>query len=146
MKISALLCLAAVMLLSSCASPSQYRARHFPEKFSALSPEEQADVRVGVVRQGMSRDAVFIAWGAPPRIIHSHHHGKDFERWIYPTVRTSYAGYYGYGGVGYAYYHHHRGFAFYDPVVYPVPAVAYVREHRYFVEFMDDRVVAYAAP
>ncbi len=146
MKITALIPVAVAVLLSSCVSPSEYRVKHNPEMYSKLSETEQQNARYGVVKQGMTKDAVFLAWGAPPRVTSSKHDGKTFERWHYPTYRPVYTGYgyYG-GGFGFGYWGRHRGFAYYDPYIYG-PSVSYVRTEGWWVEFVNGRVAAYNAP
>ena len=145
MKITALIPVAVAVLLSSCVSPSEYRVKHNPEIFSKLSVEEQQDVRVGVLKEGMSKDAVFLAWGAPARVTVNKMDGKTYERWHYPGTRPVYAGYGYTGGYGFGYWGYHP-YGFYDPYYYGGPAVAYVRTPGWYVEFRNGRVTAFTAP
>jgi hypothetical protein len=84
----------------------------------------------GQIRVGMSKAAVFLAWGNPDRIRSGERQGHPFEAWIYTTTRTIvlpdyyYApGLYFRGGV---WRHHHRFYTFglysypFDPYPYVV--------------------------
>ncbi len=145
-KVIPLLPLAAAVLLSSCASPSEYRAKHSPELFSKLSPAEQKDVRAGVLKEGMSRDAVFLAWGAPARVTSNKMDGKTYERWQYPSVRPVRPGY-GYSGTtGVDPWGGYHEVGFYDPYNKGGPALGYVRTKGWKVEFVDGRVRSFTAP
>ncbi|MDO5470952.1 MAG: hypothetical protein Q4F38_06585 [Akkermansia sp.] len=81
--------MAAVVLsglsLSSCQSstPASRIAAH-PAMFSALPPAQQSLVRQGRLAEGMSRDAVFLAWGKPNGAPYqAYRNGKNIERWYY---------------------------------------------------------------
>src|SRR5204863_8844932 len=56
--------LASALFLSSC-STTETRISGHPEIFQSLSPRDQALVRDGKIREGMSQDAVWLAWGTP---------------------------------------------------------------------------------
>ena len=82
------LCAAAGFFLTSCAS-TQERASSRPAAFSRLSARDKQLVLDGQVREGMGKDAVFIAWGAPDRVFQGRAQGKPFESWVYVTQRTT---------------------------------------------------------
>jgi hypothetical protein len=85
------LCLGLVALLASflagCSTPGS-RIKSNPQIYASLSPADQALVRQGQIRVGMSKSAVFLAWGNPDRIRSGVRQGHPFEAWIYTTTRT----------------------------------------------------------
>jgi hypothetical protein len=75
-----------------------------PQTFASLSPADQVLIRRGGIREGLSRTAVYLAWGRPDRMKYGSRAGVPFEAWIYTTTRTEITpGYYPafYGGFGY---------------------------------------------
>ena len=90
----------AALGLSACSVGPQSRADARPAAFRQLSPGDRQLVLNGQIRDGMSQDAVYIAWGAPDRTFQGRHEGKPFESWIYLTTRTSTT-----GPIGYPYYY-----------------------------------------
>jgi hypothetical protein len=62
------LCLGLVTLLASflagCSTPGS-RIKSNPQIYASLSPADQALVRQGQIRVGMSKSAVFLAWAIP---------------------------------------------------------------------------------
>ncbi len=63
-------------------------------------------VQRGQIEEGMSKDAVWLAWGAPNQRISGQTAGKAFEMWkytglqaVYPTRVSMYSGMH-YGGRG----------------------------------------------
>lgn len=132
---------------SACASrpASEKRFETNPEIVAKLPPRERDLVRRGEVAEGMSRDAVFIAWGRPDVVRSGSSDGRGRERWAYlsragghtTSIGISTGGYGGlhtgvgyqhgpYGGFGYQPYHSYR-------------------PHRVerSVEFVNDRVTAW---
>ena len=132
-----LLGLAAVGLsLTSCETLDNRISQH-PDIFNNLSPRDQALVRQGQIRSGMSMNAVWLAWGSANVKTQGEMRGHQTETWIYVVNRyapygSAYYPYYGYGpywgagfgGVGFIRTHHHgRSFVFfgdpfYDPFYY----------------------------
>src|SRR3981081_4946923 len=55
---------ASAIILTSC-STTESRISDHPEIFNSLSPRDQALVRQGQIRSGMSTNAVWLAWGSP---------------------------------------------------------------------------------
>jgi hypothetical protein len=55
---------ASAFIFTSC-STTETRISEHPEIFQSLSPRDQALVREGKIREGMSQNAVWVAWGAP---------------------------------------------------------------------------------
>jgi len=150
------LCLSASALILPGCSTTESRISEHPEIFQTLSPRDQELVKAGKIREGMSMDAVWVAWGSPDQKANGVARGKHVETWIYndyyyansyypyPYGPFGYGGYFG-GGVV---FHHHGGhrFAiigdpFYDPFFYSYipPRVAYPSKT---VTFESGRVVS----
>ena len=53
---------AGAMIFGGCATPGGRISQH-PEIYQSLSPGDQALVNQGQIRQGMTMDAVWLAWG-----------------------------------------------------------------------------------
>ena len=73
------------LALSSCQSstPATRIAAH-PAMFSSLPVAQQSLVKQGRLAEGMSRDAVFLAWGKPNSVPYqAYRDGKNIERWYY---------------------------------------------------------------
>ena len=142
------------LFLSGCETVESRIAQR-PEAFQRLSPGDRALVQQGKIREGMSQDAVYIAWGAPNERAPGRNRGSAVETWIYfATSAGDYPGpfYYGYPygyGLGFGYfggYRHrfHRHFfydPFYDPFFYS--RVDLIRYPERFVSFQNGRVIAY---
>jgi hypothetical protein len=146
---------ASALILTSC-STTETRISDHPEIFQTLSPNDQALVKTGKIREGMSQNAVWLAWGTPDQKATGVAHGRPVETWIYNEYTYANAPYpypygpYGYGGYfgGRVFFHHHGGhrFAiigdpFYDPFFYSYipPRVAYPSKT---VTFSNGRVVS----
>ncbi len=139
------------LILASCATTETRISQH-PEMYQRLSPSDQALVREGKIRNGMSRDAVYLAWGGPDQTTTGTVHGRPAETWIYTSSTSSTYPYpYGWGhryyGFGYVgrHHHHHSHFRygfdpFYDPFFYYRPTINYPDRT---VSFQNGRVVAF---
>ena len=144
------------LLLTGCATIENRISSH-PEIYTQLSPRDQALVRSGRIREGMSIDAVWLAWGSPEQKGFGRWQGRSTETWIYRAYYNEYDPYY--GGFGYPYRGfvgggvivggrrgHHRHFVsvydpFYDPFFYPrFRQVSYPYKT---VTFANGRVVAF---
>lgn len=124
--------------------------------FNSMSPRDRALVQQGKIHEGMSQDAVYIAWGPPSQRIPGRYRGAIVETWVYDaTAAGDYPGpfYYGSGygyGLGYGFYggyrsRFRRGPFFYDPFYDP-----YFYNHanilRYperTVSFQNGRVIGF---
>jgi hypothetical protein len=158
-------------LLAGCTTVDT-RIQERPEAFRRMSPSDQALVQQGRIREGMSRDAVYIAWGPPSQRAEGRMRGSAIETWIYfdtsvgdyqgPFGYGGYGGGYGgygggYGGFGYGYgfgggfgYSGHRrhgrfGGFYYDPFFDPYfyNRVSVLRYPERTVSFQRGRVIAY---
>jgi len=152
---------ACAFFLSGC-STTDSRIAEQPETYNALGPRDQALVTEGKIREGLSKGAVYIAWGAPNQRAEGRSRGRRVETWIYfgtaagdyypsPFLYGPYAGFgygYGYGG-GFGYSHRRRGGLrggyfydpFYDPFFYNRISVLTYPERT--VSFQNGRVIAY---
>ncbi len=59
-----------------------------PHRFANLSSEDQGLVRAGQIREGMTSDAVFFAWGRPDRRVMQSREGRETELWLYLVPHT----------------------------------------------------------
>jgi hypothetical protein len=91
---------AVVLIVSSCSTP-QTRISDHPDLYQSLSPRDQALVSQGQIRSGMSRSAVWLAWGSSDQKIVGEMAGRPTETWIYIYYATyPYYPYYGPGPWG----------------------------------------------
>jgi hypothetical protein len=143
-----------LLFLSGCTT-LETRIQERPEAYRALSPSDQALVQQGKIREGMSQDAVYIAWGPPSSRIPGRNRGRIVETWIYDaTAAGDYGGPFLYGsryghGLGFGLYggrrgRFHRHFfydPFYDPFFYNRANI--IRYPERTVSFQDGRVIAF---
>jgi hypothetical protein len=73
---------AGAIVFTSCSTP-QTRISDHPDFYQSLSQRDQALVTQGQIRIGMSRTAVWLAWGSPNRKIVGNMGGGPTETWIY---------------------------------------------------------------
>jgi len=131
LRVSTLAIATGTLLLSSCSTP-QTRISENPNLYQSLSPKDQALVNQGQIRMGMSRSAVWLAWGSPDRKIVGNMGGGTTETWLYIYYATYYPPY---GPWGYF------GDPFYDPFYYSyIPSISYPAK---VVTFARGRVVSY---
>ena len=143
--------------LTSCETLENRISEH-PDVFNSLSARDQALVRQGQIRSGMSTGAVWLAWGSPSAKTSGEMRGRPTETWIYVEYRSApygsaYYPYYGwgprfYGGAGFVHRHHHGrhfllyGDPFYDPFYYshisPTVSIPYKT-----VTFSNGRVISF---
>ena len=157
------LILSGALFLSGCETPQDRIAKR-PEVYNALSARDRDLVSRGEIREGMPRDAVYLAWGAPNQRGGGRHRGSAAETWIYfsTTSGHDYPGWggwgygygpFGYGGLGYggAYLHRHRSGRlhrhyvyydpFYDPWFYRRNSIVSYPERT--VSFQNGRVISF---
>jgi hypothetical protein len=135
---------AVVLTLISCSTP-QTRISDRPDLDQSLSPRDQALVGQGQIRYGMSRNAVWLAWGSPDSKVIGNMRGHSTETWVYVYYVTYpyYYPYYGPYGPGFGFF----GDPFYDPFYYSLipPSIPYPNKT---VTFSNSRVMSfqYLAP
>ena len=151
------------LCLTSCETLENRISEH-PDIFNSLSPRDQALVRQGQIRSGMSMNAVWLAWGSPEQKTVGEMRGHPSETWIYVENRnapygSAYYPFYGYGpgfyggfGFHHGFSHHGRRFAFfgdpfYDPFYYSYIPPTITVPYR-TVTFSNGRVMSfqYLAP
>jgi hypothetical protein len=149
------LMLAAVSLvtaasLTSCTSPIERRIVSNPQLFDKLSSSDRSLVSRGEIREGMSKDAVFLALGRPDNVAEGRERGARIERWTYldsrPVQSTTIGmgigtgGYYGGSRFGYG-----LGYGgLWDPYWGGYGSgVSYMPYPATMVEFRSGRVVKY---
>lgn len=142
------------LLLSSCVTSSTVESRIAarPEAYLAVPATHRSLIDQGRIKEGMSKDAVYLSWGAPDAVRESSDNGKRSETWLYESYEPVYTqtvgvGYGGYGYGGYGYGRRHRGY--YDDC-YPYGGgysfgteVNYVPHLSRTVEFRGDSVTAW---
>jgi hypothetical protein len=157
---------AGALFFGGCSTPESRISDH-RDLYDSLPARQQQLVAQGQIAGGMSRNAVWLAWGAPEQKVNGYARGNTTENWVYYTTTTYPYGYgygYGYGGFGYGPYgygypgfwgggvgvfrnHHGRRFVvfgdpFYDPFYYSYlpPTVSYPYKA---VTFVNGRVVEF---
>ncbi|MEN3369066.1 MAG: hypothetical protein V7609_1209 [Verrucomicrobiota bacterium] len=141
------------LFLAGC-STTETRISAHPEIYNGLSASDRALVAEGKIRNGMSQNAVFLAWGSPDAKTSSVVLGRPAETWVYTAIASSpypYGwgpGYYGRGyyGFGYVTRHRHsviRSRLYYDPFYYPFYSSQTTTYPERTVSFQNGRVVAY---
>ncbi len=125
--------LIATMVVSCVTTPADRIAEN-PAVFQSLPPQQQLLVQQGRIEQGMSADAVLLAWGAPDSApVYGQKDGRKTERWVYKgyepvTVVT----------VG-DFPPHYGPYGWYDPL-YPTSSTAYIPTQDAYVEFVNGKV------
>lgn len=108
-----LLSCASAILLANCASQTPAtRMQQRPQAFSALTSHQKDLVMKGEITEGISRDAVWIAWGRPNQIANAGENGATYEIWRYTGLQPVYHSTIGVGfGIGGGYYsRRHRSY------------------------------------
>jgi hypothetical protein len=131
---STLAVVAGAFILTSCSTP-QTRISEHPDLYQSLSHKDQALVNQGQIRIGMSRTAVWLAWGSPDRRIVGNMGGGPTETWLYIYYATYYPPDGPWGPWGYF------GDPFYDPFYYSyIPSIPYPAK---VVTFVRGRVASF---
>ena len=149
------LCLAVIVttFFVQCSSTPKTRIEKNPQMFSKLSPHDQQLVSHGLIREGMTRDAVFLAWGRPDAVSVGVNRGRESENWTFegqrPIRSMSMNMGYGYGGFGYGGFGYggFGGFGPYGYGGYPMmgssTAVTYMPYTAGTADFVGGRVVSW---
>ena len=138
MNIRFLAVLSLSLLLACCVSPIESRVTRHPELYARLTEAEKQSVRLGVVKEGMSKDAVYLAWGRPARIASGQRDGRSLESWSYTDYEPVY---YSDFSMGWG-----HGHCRHDPYYRVGPSVEYVPVPGRAVEFANGKVTGYLIP
>jgi hypothetical protein len=85
-------------VLANCAaSTPAKRIERRPAAFAALSADHQRLAASGQIKEGMNRDAVWIAWGPASQIIEVSDNGLSSEIWRYTGLTPIYRSSIGFG-------------------------------------------------
>jgi len=87
LRASTLVLATGALILSSCSTPETRISEH-PDLYQSLSPRDQELVSQGQIRTGMSRTAVWLAWGSPDRKIVGNMGTGKRETWAYIYYAT----------------------------------------------------------
>src|SRR3954463_15597220 len=107
-------CAVSVTLFFTSCTTVETRIAEKQESFRQMSPTDQALVQQGRIREGMSQDAVYIAWGPPSQRVPGRNRGSIVETWVFDaTAAGDYPGPFSYGypygyGLGYGYFGGYR--------------------------------------
>ena len=88
MKRLLLLALTGFVVLATGCSAVNYRIKKHPADYASLSAADQQLVSSGRVREGLSQQAVYLAWGKADSVRRGSRHGQAFETWIYLATDT----------------------------------------------------------
>jgi hypothetical protein len=121
-------------LASGCATRSapEKRIENNRPMYDPLNEEEQNMVRSGTIREGMNKDAVFLAWGSPDKVLTGSRDGIERETWQYFLRTPVHGASVGFGTGGYSDFGYGIG-----------SDVDFVREMARVVEYENGRVVAW---
>lgn len=123
------------------ASNPQTRGQQNPQLLDSLPAADRELVLRGTISEGMSRDAVFLAWGKPDSITTGSENGRQTETWRYATLQPVY--HYGGIGLGLGYARgFRRGGHFYPGASFQLTP-DYVPVTSSVVRFRNGRVVAW---
>lgn len=143
MKILFLLSLAAAFTCVSCTSSSpDTRIGNNPTMYDRLPSSQQVLVDKGQIKQGMSKEGVFLAWGNPDAKVEGEESGKFFERWTYTRLTPIHTNSVNFGyGRGYGCNRGYNPYGYYGGGRYGYSQdVTYVQTKAASVDFKDGRV------
>lgn len=107
-----------------------------------LSEADRELVLKQTISEGMSKNAVFLAWGKPDSVITGSENGRQTETWRYAALRPIYPYPYGLGlGLGYGRGYHRHGYV--APYASYSLTPDYVPMTSSVVRFRNGRVVAW---
>ena len=152
------LCALSALCVMSCVHPLENRIAKNPQLYQSLSSSDQLLVQQGRIREGMSKEGVFLALGRADQVATGKQKGSSIEKWTYMGNRPVFADSFGlgfgnmgyggfggrgsgYGGRGYGY--GGRGYGC-GPYGYGYsPSVIYVPYKSATVTFRNNRVTEY---
>lgn len=138
------------LLIVSCSATPEKRIAKNPHLYAALPASDRAKVVRGEVDKGMSREAVFIAWGNPDRVQTGEENGRSLERWgylgRYPVTTQTFGMGMGFGRWGGGWGRGACGIGPWDPFwMGGGPMVTYIPYEAAMVEFKSGKVNSWRA-
>jgi hypothetical protein len=133
--------LAPTLFLASCTTVSgpDQRIAQNPDWYASLKQDDQLMIRQGRIREGMSKNAVFLAWGHPDSVTTGTDRGKPVETWTYTAYQPQFVSGFAMGVPTY----YGMGYYGFGPGVFH--DVIYTQEPAAMVQFESNRVVAWQA-
>ena len=126
-------------IIAGCATtgnPAKRIERHRPV-FDSLPPDHQQLVAGGQIREGMSKDAVYLAWGRPNGTARGSRKGVPFETWTYTEMKPTFRGH----GLG---WHYAGYYDYYDPMgIDLMMATSYYDLPVARVQFLNNKVISW---
>jgi len=139
-----LLLMTSLMLMSCSTSNPGTRIEKNLSVYQKLSHEQQELVRKGEIQEGMTSEAVFLAWGHPDSKVSGQEKGQRFERWDYLALAPVYRnGFYGDFGMGFGHGPYRRNGRHAYPIYQGVTAIDYIPYPTASVEFQNNQVVSW---
>jgi len=139
--------LAVAIGLTSCATPVERRIASNPELYNKLTDSDKVLVNQGRIRDGMTKESVFLSWGRPDQVAEGSQKGSKVEKWTYVGTQPVYTETFGLGWGGYGYGRYGRGFGYYgawDPYWGGFgPSVTYIPYKAATVSFKGNHVTEY---
>jgi hypothetical protein len=138
-----LICTALSLIISSCISARERRITNNPQIYNSLTTSDQLLVQQGRIREGMTKEGVFLAYGRPDSVATGRQKGVSIEKWTFMSTQPVYANTFGMGwgggwgrgwGGGCGYY------GAWDPFWGMSPTVVYVPYKAATVTFRGNRV------
>ena len=145
------LCASATLavLVVSCVSPRERRIANNPQIYQKLSTSDQVLVQQGRIREGMTKEGVFLSYGRPDSVATGRQKGSSVEQWTYMGSQPVYTNNFGVG-MGYSRWGYGRGYGYgngyygaWDPFWSMSPTVMYVPYKSASVTFRGNKVTDY---
>lgn len=153
MKTSLRLLASALLAITviSCVSSRERRITNNPQIYNSLSTSDQLLVQQGRIREGMTKEGVFLSYGRPDAVSTGRQKGASIEKWTFMSSQPVYTNNIGMGwggGWGGAWGGYRgRGCGYYggwDPYYMNMaPSVVYVPYQAATVTFRGNRVTEY---
>lgn len=142
---AALIATIAALLCASCTAPVVKRIERNPDIYNALSARHKDLVQQGRIEEGMTKKAVFLAWGKPDQVSQGSKSGKTYEKWGYAGYQPSYTTAMGFGYSSRPYHGGYGSCYGYDRAFFYEPMVTYLPYEAARVEFSSGIVTAWSA-
>jgi len=144
-------CTLLTVLVVSCATARERRIANNPQIYQKLTTSDQVLVQQGRIREGMTKEGVFLSYGRPDSVATGRQKGSSVEQWTYTSTQPVYTNSFGMG-MGYGRFGGYRGYGYgcgsgyygaWDPFWTMSPTVVYVPFKSASVTFRGNRVTEY---